>query len=980
MQVDPVKVLYDLASRSADEGATAQERMNAVGALAALDDSRAAQKLRALAGSSEVDEEIKVTALRALLAHHPEFLEDWLRETDEPDTAKWQRLADLHRHGVALDLSTVGRWKRFSLALRSRGAVNPDWRPDLITLGAIALTGVAVLLVALLPLGFAEVEIGRLLTILGLPLAFTFAHSLLLGFLTHPATTSPDRWWFGLPEIGVTVAVTLLLATVSTGLFSVPVDEILPAIFAFAGIAGLLRLVSLLFQNLSKDRRAAVVITSLSGIAGTYCILTLGATVSTEPRQFYLAACFSAAAPAAAFLFWRVDHAHSDSPPDTRTAFSNLMLVSLGALVVMTSIALMAVMVRAVNVELSTAVIMRGSGSQNEVFQLGKEVSVRSAFNQDLTLDIESADRLLLSADGTRIEPTVAGSEPGSLRFNLTIDANQAVGLSLQGGEEPAADKDTPPDNSLAPLSEAAVRLSLAVLGLYQEFGSAEENEDHEILQTWDFAPFVIKGSIGDRDLELVSSFSKLKESGFSPNDRTIGVALKDLSWSSAADDDQVGQEEKPRGSIRVGRGSILKLRPGTGSIAGLMGRFQGLPAEFPPESGVPGNIRWIGYAEIDEEIVRQSISTSRWMTKKTLGELTGARAIEAALDIGLETAKLVLLGEPIAEIGDLVITYRSVRDRGVGGLMKVVSQEDEKFVLAEPVRFWPKEGQRVEPCYQVPVSGVLSSRLLSEEAYHGVIDELGAAASLAEPRPAVAQEREPPSCNETLFRTPNELYMFNSKIGGLFRLDTDSGTAVKIVDISEQGSGDSTGLAYDSNNEHFFVSTPLRLHKYDLNGGLQQIGDVIGSVGSSPSARGAEGLAYDPVGKTLFGEWGNRVFLIDPETSVRIEDLPKSPVRSDTEALAFDHRNRRIFALSEDTLSAYDIDQENWRQIKKYVGERWRDPGLAFDPEGEVLFAIGNVGNSKALYRIDPNSGELQLDSEFDVNLGGGLALGALP
>ena len=176
--------------------------------------------------------------------------------------------------------------------------------------------------------------------------------------------------------------------------------------------------------------------------------------------------------------------------------------------------------------------------------------------------------------------------------------------------------------------------------------------------------------------------------------------------------------------------------------------------------------------------------------------------------------------------------------------------------------------------------------------------------------------------------------------------------------------------------------SNRFALHQISPDGSSASvIGDPSGQVLT-------EGLAYDPKDKVLYASSNGFLHIRNPDTGEPIETVLSPPNQPDIEGLALDARNRILYGLARGfeeqpefrrELYALDVnlpsDQWMWESIGD-TGGLWAGAGLAFNETENKLYATGRMGDSSALYRIDPKTGETTLVGDTGLaSAAGGLA-----
>ena len=194
-------------------------------------------------------------------------------------------------------------------------------------------------------------------------------------------------------------------------------------------------------------------------------------------------------------------------------------------------------------------------------------------------------------------------------------------------------------------------------------------------------------------------------------------------------------------------------------------------------------------------------------------------------------------------------------------------------------------------------------------------------------------------------------LYMLtgNTKGGqGLFRLDSEDGTATKLGSgIIYQTGTPNVGLAGRGPNESLFGADGFDLF-------------VVPTTGAAPgkvaSSCGAHGLAYDAENDELYHSFLNDARRVDPASCTVVETLSTDRAFG---GLAIDSANRTLYGIGAADGNVYALDLAAgapyvWTGGFDTGVTGWDDAGLAFDAANEVLYAVGHRTDPSGLYRID--------------------------
>jgi hypothetical protein len=180
-----------------------------------------------------------------------------------------------------------------------------------------------------------------------------------------------------------------------------------------------------------------------------------------------------------------------------------------------------------------------------------------------------------------------------------------------------------------------------------------------------------------------------------------------------------------------------------------------------------------------------------------------------------------------------------------------------------------------------------------------------------------------------------------DSNPNGLFAINTTTGTATLAGAGFTGVSGATVGLATSGTPGVLFGGMPFGLLRINIDGS----GSTL--VGS----QGMEGLGYDALTNTLYGQLNNQFFTVNQATGAIATTLATAP--SDMDGLDFG--NGLVYGLSDlnNSLYSYLRATNTWSLIGN-TGVNWNNPGLAYDPTSNVLYAIGDEASTN-LYRINP-------------------------
>lgn len=222
------------------------------------------------------------------------------------------------------------------------------------------------------------------------------------------------------------------------------------------------------------------------------------------------------------------------------------------------------------------------------------------------------------------------------------------------------------------------------------------------------------------------------------------------------------------------------------------------------------------------------------------------------------------------------------------------------------------------------------------------------------------------------------QLYFSQDNTGDLFRINTTTGQATLVGSNATGVTSNTVGLAESASAGVLQGSTWTDLSRINSDGsGFTNVGAISGAFD------GAEGMAYDPVNNVLYASINGSFGTVNQATAV---SSALAGPGNDVEGLAWapGGTNGLIYGINRDNglLQVYDIAGNAWTTVGD-TGITWLDPGLAYDPGADVLYAIGDP-NTDNLYRIDrftaaaTSIGALNLPGGTD---GGGLAfISAVP
>jgi hypothetical protein len=192
----------------------------------------------------------------------------------------------------------------------------------------------------------------------------------------------------------------------------------------------------------------------------------------------------------------------------------------------------------------------------------------------------------------------------------------------------------------------------------------------------------------------------------------------------------------------------------------------------------------------------------------------------------------------------------------------------------------------------------------------------------------------------------------------GLYDINTSTGVATNLGISGVLGGN--VGLAPSGTAGVLFGSQPFGLLNTNADGS-----GAAGPLGG----QGIEGLAYDAMNNVLYGQINNDFFTVNQATGAKVDNVADAP--GDMDGLAFGRGG--VFGLDDISNSLYffDVDLNIWSLIGA-IGIAVNDPGLAYDPSADLLYAIGGSN----LLRINPGTGLAEVVGAHGLgSVGGGLA-----
>jgi hypothetical protein len=201
--------------------------------------------------------------------------------------------------------------------------------------------------------------------------------------------------------------------------------------------------------------------------------------------------------------------------------------------------------------------------------------------------------------------------------------------------------------------------------------------------------------------------------------------------------------------------------------------------------------------------------------------------------------------------------------------------------------------------------------------------------------------------------RDPGTLFFSqDGNANGLFVLDTSTGLATLVGLGETDTTGSTIGLTETDDATLLVGSTFSDLVLIQADGS--------GAADLGPPTVAAEGLAFHTSDGLLYTIINQDFRTVDPATGTILTTLASPPV--DIEGLASDYGSN-IFGLGDSVdLYVYDVTADSWSVIGS-TGIAWdKGVGLAYDPDEDVLYAVGATGGGENLYRIDPGTGTTTL------------------
>jgi hypothetical protein len=191
----------------------------------------------------------------------------------------------------------------------------------------------------------------------------------------------------------------------------------------------------------------------------------------------------------------------------------------------------------------------------------------------------------------------------------------------------------------------------------------------------------------------------------------------------------------------------------------------------------------------------------------------------------------------------------------------------------------------------------------------------------------------------------------------GLYKVNSVTGTATLVGASGVNGS--TVGLSPSGTPGVLYGSSPFGLTRVNADGsGSTHIG-----------TQGIEALAYDAANNILYGQLNGDFFTINQATGAKIDNVADAPEDMD----GMDFGRGGVFAISDNTdrLFFYNPGTNAWSLIGA-LGVAINNPGLAYDSDADVLYAIGG----SSLLRIDPNTGAATVVGAHGLgDVGGGMA-----
>ncbi len=202
-----------------------------------------------------------------------------------------------------------------------------------------------------------------------------------------------------------------------------------------------------------------------------------------------------------------------------------------------------------------------------------------------------------------------------------------------------------------------------------------------------------------------------------------------------------------------------------------------------------------------------------------------------------------------------------------------------------------------------------------------------------------------------------------NTLSGEIGSLDANGGFVPGVIPDF-----DVDGMAYDRNRSTFFMTdtrdgaTLFSMRQLDFR--IREIGPIVG-------ASRIAGLAFDPNTDRLYGidQAIGQLYLIEPEEDDGVIIAVATPIGEANGglmgALGFDEDQSILYGIDDfggSMLYTIDTETGEWEE----VGDTLLDDcdGLCWRPADQTLYTID--GRSQALYTLDADTGESELQTEF--------------
>lgn len=521
-----------------------------------------------------------------------------------------------------------------------------------------------------------------------------------------------------------------------------------------------------------------------------------------------------------------------------------------------------------------------------------------------------------------------------------------------------------------------------------------------EILETGDFLRVMMSSDVDQEEINSIDRFEKmidefnddrsfLAESGgnLGQSRYLFGIIMEDVEVTAAMGDLLMPEIQnndgptRPVGSIAgsdivgsvsgsISAGSIVLFDSEQQVIRVLGGRSRNPPRIGITMDGWDSAVHWIGSEMLVGDDTRRMIDDALvWVRRKAdeefFGDFSVSRGLDYLRDRMPSLARIHALRLPPDELEpgrDALILHEG--QSFVEGRVRIIERRAQDRLIVVPLRAWVLEEQyNNSPCFLVPESMITQLPAEQSDMLEAALAEWESEGNLGRPdiRNVDAADVELSGCVDPRSRPPRIIFSQDGNELGLYELDLKENVAISL---GSSGVDDFTvGLTYDPLRNELIGSRWDPLLRIAPDGsGYEELG-----------TEGAEGLALDTESNILYASHNDQFYSINPDTGEVIENL-EAPW-NDANCLAFDRFTRRVYALADRGLFAYDVDVKTWERIGDFP-TRAQFCGLAFDPSRHRLLAGGFDDQPSILWEIDPNSGTRSIIQLFDLELFGGLTV----